>query len=167
MSHNYTATFRFQDSLPRICVVCGESAATQSSVPVGVPADALDKQLGFVQIISLFFGFLDWNRRSGNRPENQWVALPCCIKHYGPGVVASHVSLRALNRHEVVIYDASFAFLNALAAHQAPPTADFLGSIDRGRSTQSADEFLGDIDKSTVESPGEFLKGLGQKPDAP
>jgi hypothetical protein len=166
MDDNPSNTFRFRDALPHVCVLCGAPAAPRSSAPVGLPEHATVKRNTWVQLISFIFGFgFFWDRATADRPENQWVALPSCGHHSGPGVVARVVSLRAINKHTVEIFGACPAFRHALELHNAPPTAEFLEAIDRGPAT-NAEDFLGQIDKSTVDSPGDFLKKMGQKRDA-
>jgi hypothetical protein len=128
--------------------------------------NSIEKQQTIAQLIALFFGFFLQGGHRSNRPENEWVALPCCRAHSAPGVVASSIELRAVSTYTAVIFGASRAFVQALAMRQSQPAGDFLESAYRAPAP-SAEDFLGQIDKSTIESPSEFLKGMGQKPDAP
>ncbi len=59
MDDDTRLTFRFSDTLPGACVVCGAAATGQTSLQVDLPPDEIAKQMTILQFIGLLLKQVD------------------------------------------------------------------------------------------------------------
>lgn len=166
MPDESSLTFRFADALPGLCVVCGAPANGQISTKVDLPPDAIVKQMTFLQIIALLFGFIFlWSRAAPGPPKSQWVRLPICLNHNSAKDVCKAVTLTAIDRYSVEIHGASAEFRNAMQLSYGLPSQELLAEFDSG-PTPDADKFLTQANKLSVQTADDFLKSLERDTDA-
>jgi len=154
----------FTDGVPPFCIVCGSPATGQTSRRV---AAAEPPEIGsLVQFLALTCGRLFFwtsnpyaaKKSSRKRTPRDWIQLPHCSQHGSTDIEAA-ITIHNLDGRTLEVHGASDEYRRALAALQAPPSPEFLGSLDSGPQSD-ADEFLKGLDKSDVKTPGDFLKGL-------
>lgn len=148
---------RFSDNQPRVCVACGRPATGEHLERVRLPADAMDKTMGGMQLLAALFGvLLFWWRDSADKPEFQWLRLPVCDQHGQPPV-----QVAAVTKHQVQITGASPEYVTAFEQANGPPSPEMLAALDQGSDTP--EESIRNIDDSSVQTPDDFLRGLGER----